>query len=118
MRKLQYALIKDRCTFKESLTLDLKPPLELDKKCALNYGPSIGRRVTLGAKLISSIAMKSACNGMKQMGLNLLKAICFAMLLFVMKSAAMKTIIVSEMIPKNMLNGPIGVMIFVIIRMT
>ena len=67
MRKAQYALIKDNCTFKECLTLELKPPLELDTKYALNFGPSIGRRVTLSAKLFTNNNdMKSACNGLKQ----------------------------------------------------
>ena len=60
MRKLQYALMKDCCTFKESLALDLRPPLYLDTKSTLNYGPSIGRRVSLSAKLFSSNVMKSA----------------------------------------------------------
>ena len=73
IQKLQYASMKDNCTFRVNLTLDPKLPLESDTKFALNYGPSIGKRVTLSAKLISSSSMKSACNGMKQKGLNLLK---------------------------------------------
>ena len=114
LRKLQYALIQACCTFKESLNLDLKPQLDLDTKCALNYGPNIGRRVTLSAKLFSSNDMKSACSGMKQKGVNLLKA----MLILIMKSATMKTPIVIERIPNNILIGPSGVVNFVSIRMT
>ena len=79
MKKLQYALIKDNCTFKESLTPDLKPLLESNTNIALNFGPSIGRRATLSAKLTSSNGMKSACNGKKQ-----------KVNLTIMKSATMK----------------------------
>ena len=63
MKKLQYALIKDNCTSKESLTLDLKPPLNSNTNIALNFGLNIGKRVSPGAKLPSSNDMKSACNG-------------------------------------------------------
>ena len=99
MKSLQYALIKDNCTYKESLTLDLKPPLQSETNFALNFGPNIGKRVTLSAKLPSSNNTKSACNGMKQMGLNLLKTICIDM---IMKNAVMKMITKYERTPKNL----------------
>ena len=95
MKKLQFALMKDNCTFKESLTLDLKPPLESVTSIALNFGPRIGKKATLSAKLTSSNDMKSACNGMKQMELNILNS--FQLFLSMnMNSATMKILIEIE----------------------
>ena len=94
MEKLQYALIKDNCTFKESPSLNLRPPLELETKFALNSGPIIGRRVTLSAKLSSSNDMKSACNGLKQKVNNILN-----LLRMITSSATMNFLIVSERTP-------------------
>ena len=99
---MQCALIQDNCTFKESLTQDLKPPLVLDTKGALNFGPSIGRRVTLSAKLISSNNMKSASNSTKQKKeFHFLKKLHY-MIHYGMKSATMKVPIMIEIIPSPM----------------
>ena len=94
MGKLQYALIKDNCTFKESLSLNLRPPLELETKFALNFGPIIGRRVTLSAKLSSCNDMKSACNGLKQKVNHILN-----LMHMITRSATMNFLIQSERTP-------------------
>ena len=96
-------MIIDNYTFKESLTIDLKPPLESDSSFALNFGPSIGRRLKFSAKLTSSNNMKSACNGIKQMELNLLQNLHHMnMMNLNMKSATMKMLTIIEKTPTIM----------------
>ena len=100
-------MIQDNCTFKESLILDLKPPLESNTHYSLNFGQRIGKRVTLSAKLPSRNDTKSVFNGIKHLGMNLLMMVVCIILL--MKNAIMKKLIGNEKIAQvSLITGMIS----------